>query len=254
MLDLSLGRFYGIDSLIEISIAVISFVIFGYSRRIYKIVRERNYQLFSWAFLLIGISFILKIISNFTLLHKIQFVGANFVYTIIHEFEYMDAINFIGYIGFKLLFALGFILLFLIITKTKQKEDIFLIFYLSIITLLFSIYFDFVFHLTIMFISLILTFHFYENHKTQREKSSLLVFLSFGLIFLSSLIFIFNEIHSAFYVLGEILLLAGFVIILINHIRSKNNEEKNKYGDSERHIRSVKRVQKGKNNTHNLQI
>jgi len=74
---LTLGKYYGLDSLLELlSIAVASIVSY-YSYRIYKIVNDRNFKYFSIAFLLIAASFIFKIFSNLTLLHQTKITTHN---------------------------------------------------------------------------------------------------------------------------------------------------------------------------------
>jgi hypothetical protein len=90
---LSLGDFYGIDSLVEFLIIIVAFVISYYSHKVYKIINQKNYKYFSLAFLFLGISFIFKILSNLTIIHKIAIRNANFVFVIWTEFQYMQLIS-----------------------------------------------------------------------------------------------------------------------------------------------------------------
>ena len=235
-----LGRFYGIDSIIELFIVVVSFLISAYSNKIYKIIKEKDYRYFSLAFLSIGIAFIFKIISNFTFFYRAVIEKANFFLLFVTEFESMEIVHFLSYILYKTLFTLGFLILFLIISKTDKKDKIFLLLYLSAITTLFSIYFDFVFHLTIVIIALCLALHFYDNHLKVKTKNSFLVFFSFLIMLLSGLFFTFSNLHSVFYIIGESLLLLGFFALLVNQIKPEN-EEKNKTRDSKGHFRGAKR-------------
>ena len=71
VLQVSLGNFYGIDSLVELGIIIVAIMISYQSRKIYKIVNEKRYNYFAWAFLFIAISFVFKIVSNLTIINKV---------------------------------------------------------------------------------------------------------------------------------------------------------------------------------------
>lgn len=239
-LSLTLGRFYGIDSLIELLIIIVAGIISIYSHKIYKIVKEQNYKFFSWAFLLIAISFIFKILSNFTIYQKIKIEGINFVYTIFSQPSYMPIINFISFTLYNIFYLLGFLILFLILTKTDNKEKIFLFVYLGIIAILFSIYFNFIFHITLILILVFLTMHFYENHKNHRTTNTLLVFIAFLIMLISHISMIFSDMHSLFYMIAEGLMLIGFLSLLINQIKIKltyKNGKKKQTGSNKRYLK-----------------
>jgi hypothetical protein len=238
--SLSLGKFYGIDSIIEFLIIIVACIISLYSHKIYKIVKEENYKYFSWAFLFIAVSFLFKILSNFTIMDRVKIVGVNFVYTIFAQSRYMPIIDFFSFIFYKTFHLIGFLILFLILTKTNKKDKIALYIYLSIITILFSIYFNFVFHMTLVIILLILTLHFHDNYKEHKNTNTLLVYSAFVIILISHFVFVFSDMNSIFYMVGEGSLLIGFLCLLINHIKirlyfkknnkpfpKKNNKEKN---------------------------
>jgi len=240
LLNFSIGRYYGLDSIIEVLMILVSFVISYYSNRVYKLVKEKNYRLFSFAFLAIGISFIFKILSNLTILHRVNVQVANFVFVVFHEFEFMETVNFISLILYKSFHLIGFLILFLLVTKTEKKEKIFLFFYLGLITILFSVYFDFVFHLTLIFILASLTFHFFENYTQKRNLNTFLVFIAFSLILTGHFFFIIESINPLFYLAAEIITLIGFLSLLINQIKLKN-EKTNKIGSNQRYVRNTKR-------------
>ncbi len=218
-LSLSLGRFYGIDSIIELLIVIVAGIISLYSHKIYKIIKEENYRYFSWAFLFIAISFLFKVLSNFTILSRIAIKQANFIYIITAQSKYMPIIDFFCFTFYKVFLLVGFLLLFLILSKSDKKENIFLFVYLSIIAILFSIYFNFIFFITILLILIFLTVHFYKNHKNHMTINSLLVYLGFILVSISHSLLIFEDVHSLFYIIGEGVLLIGFLCLLINHIK-----------------------------------
>lgn len=223
---LLIGRFYGIDSIVEFLTILVSFFISFYSFRVYKLIKDKHYKLFSIAFLLLGISFFFKILSNITFLHKIEIHEANFVFTVMSHLELMEVVNFFGFIFYKSLHLIGFLLLFLIFTKNDEKNKTLLYIYLSIIVVLFSIYFNFIFHITVVFILIYLTLHFFENYKRVENVNAFLVFISFLIILASHLFFIFSDVNGLFYLFGEVLLLFGFLSLLANQIKLKKESKK----------------------------
>jgi len=242
VLALSFGRFYSIDSFVEFLIIIVSIIISYYSHRVYKLINDKNYQFFSFAFLSIAISFVFKILSNLTILNKITLENANFIFVIWHQLEYMQLINFWSFIFYKTFHLIGFLILFFIVTRTKNKEKIFLFIYFCIVAIFLSIYFNFIFHLTTVFILFSLTFHFYENHKKINSTNSLLVFIAFLIMLISHFFFVFSDMSPLFYLTGEILLLIGFLSLLVNQIKlKKENRRRNINHEKTNKIRSVKR-------------
>jgi len=225
--SLTLGRFYGIDSIIELLIIIVAGIISLYSHKIYKILQDKNYRYFSWAFLFIAISFIFKIISNFTVLQRIRLQGVNFVATVLSQPSYMPIVDFLTYTIYKIFYLLGLLILFLIFTKTDKKDGIFLYLYLSIIAILFSIYFNFVFHITLVLILMFLTYYFYQNHRNHRTTNTLLVLIAFSIMLVSHLFMIFSDMDSLDYMIAEGLMLIGFLSLLINQVKMKKFSKKN---------------------------
>lgn len=235
-LALSLGKFYGIDSLVEVLIIIVAFIISYYSNKIYRLVKDKNYRLFSFAFLVIAISFIFKILSNLTVLHKVNIHVANFVLAVLTEFEFVEAVNFVSLILYKSFYLIGFLILFLILTKTSNREKIILFFYLSLIAILFSIYFNFIFHLTLVLILVFLTYNFLINYNKRKSVNAFLVFFAFLLLSIDHIFFILEDLDPILYLIGEILSLIGFLCLLVNQIKI-NNEKTNKIRSNKRHFK-----------------
>ena len=223
ILSLPAMRFYGIDSFIDFIIFFVAMLIAYQSYNIYSLMRDKNYEYFSWAFLSISVAFLFKIIINFTFFNQIKILEANFISAVMVEhLELTSLINFFATIFYRIFFLAGFLILFLIFTKTEKLEKIVLFTYLSVITVFFSIYFNFVFHFTLFLLLLFLTAYFYRNHKKIKSRNSLLVFYSFLLIFIAIFIRFFSDLHPWFYLAYEIILFLGFLVLLINHLYLKN--------------------------------
>jgi hypothetical protein len=239
---LSIGDFYGIDSIIEIMTFLVSFIVAYYSNKVYKIMKDPKYRLFSFGFLMIAISFLFKIIVNLTILHRIQIQETNFIITLAH-LRNIDLISFFSNVLYKMFSLIGFLFLFFVETRTKSKEKMFLFLYLGILTIFLSIYFDFIFHLTLVIILFILITHFYENYNEFKSSNTFTVLAGFAIILISQIFFIFEATHPLSYLIGELLMLVGFCFLLVNQIKIKNEQKKNQARSSERHLGNIKKRQ-----------
>ena len=228
VLEFSLGRFYGIDSLLDFAIVVVAFMVSYQGRRVYKILNDRNYKLFSYSFFCIGVAFLLKILVNLTIVHKVIITNPNFVSVIVREVSGTKLINFFSFILYKSFFISGLLILFLIFMKNYKRSDVVLFGYLSVLTILLSIYFNFVFHLTLVVLLINIASYFYENYTKNKSKQSLISFVAFVFILAGNLVDIFYSFSAFIYLFGELLIFAGFVVLFFNHVGIKNEQKKNK--------------------------
>ena len=224
-IQFSPSTFYIIYSLIEVLIIAVSAFIAYFSYKIYNGIKDDNYKYFSWAFFSIALSFIFKILSNITIVHRVLVTRNDIVRVFFQELGWVQILNFVSFILFKIFFILGFLIIFFILTKAEKKERILSI-YLGVVAILFSIYFNFFFHLTLVVIIAFLVNHFYNNYNKHRTTNCMLVYIAFTIILISQLSFAFTDINSIFYLLDEILLLIGFLILIANQIIHKNSNEK----------------------------
>ncbi len=233
------------NSIDEILIIIVSIIIAYYSRKIYRLIEDKHFKLFSFAFIFIAIAFLFKIFSDITVLYRVEIQQANFVWVVMSQLKNMQIINFFSFTLFKVFYLIGFLILFLIVTKTENKEKIFLFIYFSIISILLSIYFNFVFHITLLFILFFLIIHFYENHKKFRTLNTFLVLLAFLIIFISHFFLVFSDFYTILNLVGGVFLLIGFLSLLINQIKltRKNEPKTNKTGSNKGHIRSLAKKQ-----------
>jgi len=239
----SVSYSYGVASLIDFVVLLVASIIAFQSHKIYKYLKETKYNLFSWAFLLIAVSYLFKIFSNLTIVHRIVIQRPGAVIVLLGKLNSMQLFQFLSFIVYKSLSLLGFLLLFLIVLKTKKKSETILFIYLSAVTILFSIFLNSIFHLTTAIILLFLTSHFYENSKNTKSRNSSLVFKSFLLMFIGSVIAIFTGIYPISHLIGEAFRLAGFIVLLMNHLSPtlKNGKKTNKTRGSKRYSRSAKK-------------
>lgn len=227
-LGISLGTFYGIDSLIDLLIVLTAFLVANQSRHIYQLTKENHYRYFSFAFASIGIGFLFKILSNLTSIYAVVLTRSNFIAELFEELVKMQLFYFGVFTLYKIFFVSGLLLLFLIFTKTQRKENLILFSYLSVISVLFSVYFTFVFHLTLALLSGFLVMYFRRNYLHQTTKRSYTTYLAFSLIFCGGLVGLIMGVHPLLYLVDEILFLVGFSIILATHMGVYHGKKTNK--------------------------
>lgn len=237
-LELSLGSFYGIDTAFDFLIFLVAVLIYYQSNKVYKIIKEKKYFYFSWAFFSIAVAFLFKILTNVTIANRVIINHPNFIVQLLVESRETQVIYFFSFMLYKIFLLTGYLLLFLVAKKISRKEDAILLIYLGIVAVFFSIYFNFIFHLTIVVILSYLTAHFYENHKINKSRNSWLVFSAFLIILVSHVTFLFDDLHWAVYLVAEILVFIGFLTLLLNHLKTNNGKKKNKARGYQRPLRS----------------
>ena len=219
---------YGITSIIEFIGLIVAFLIAFQSLRIYRYVRDKKYRLFSTSFLFLGTSYIFKIFSNLTVSYKVSIFNPAMIIEAFNKLTYFQAAQFLSFILFKSFLLLGFLLLFLITIKIDKKREIILLIYLGAISVFISIFLDPIFNLTISVILLFLTFNFYENYQKKASKNSFLVFNAFFMMFIGSLVGTFKGFHLLVHIAESFFFLAGFTILLVNHLSLKIKNGKKK--------------------------
>jgi len=142
--------------------------------------------------------------------------------------ENLQIINFYSILFFKIFLMVGVIALFLITNKNKKSQNLFLLIYFGTISVILSIYANFIFYFTISIILSLLVIYFYKNFKENPSQHRKLTFLAFLFILIGNTIEIFNVYSNIFYISYEILLFVGFSILFTNHLRIRNGKKKNK--------------------------
>ncbi|MEM4755509.1 MAG: hypothetical protein QW594_00030 [Candidatus Woesearchaeota archaeon] len=210
--------FFNYDIVFDFLSALVTFIIAHYAYKIYKISKEQRYKYFSLSFILIGVSFLAKMITYFVIYHPIT-ISKNLGVAVISystgHYSYLPLM--IGLILSRILFLIGLLGLYLIITKYEGRKDIFyLITFLLLINTIFSWSAYFVFHFT----SLLLLFYIYYEYAQrckdeQKGHSQQVRTLSYAFLLLvfSQVSFIFVFWTKLSYVVGESLQLLGFGLL-----------------------------------------
>jgi len=219
--------FYGIDIVFEIFIAMITFLIANYGYRYYRISRDKRYKYFSLAFMLIGFSFISKILTNFSIYYEVlKTLDFGFITITTKTIQVSDVLFSMGFFLFRVLLLSAFLLLLFVYEDVRSKKIKTLLIYYLLLTTFFSQYVFFIFHLNAALLLFMLFINAYENYIKKATKSSSIVALCFLTLTISQIVFIFSAINKLAYVIAEALQLFGFSLLLYDYATVSRDEKR----------------------------
>lgn len=206
--------FFGKGIIIDIISIFVLLLISFFSIKYYKINRKKNYLWLFTSFMMISFAFVFKIITNFTF-HYTKTIARNIGHlTFTYSTSHLSYLPFYaGFFFYRLLMLFGLYVLFSIYTKQK-KSSIFLVSYLLIITTYFGDSAYYLFHLTALIILCMITYIYFLNYRKTKLKANSLLYISFAIITVSQVVFIFVGIKNILYAIAEIIQLIGYVMLL----------------------------------------
>ena len=213
--------FHGFDSIIELIAIIVSVLLVYYSYRCFKFTKENKYLYFSIAFFSLTIAFIAKIIATLAI-YKPAIARTALGSSIQQTFTGLTLfkINALSLIAYTFFTLLGFMILFLIISKLtwKNQRVIALLVYFVFLATWISIIHYQLFHFTAFTLLLLITYSYYQNYKEIKSEKARFVTIAFGILMISQALFIFVIYSRTIYVLAELIQLLGFVYLLIPFI------------------------------------
>ena len=213
--------FYGLDSVIELVAIIVSALLVYYSYKCYKLIKEAKYAYFSAAFLSLTFAFIAKITGTLAIYKPA--VTRTALGSMVHQAftsltpSYINALLFIVYIFFTLL---GFMILFLIVSRLSWKNQrvVALLLYFVFLATWISIIHYQLFYATSFVLLLLITYSYYRNYREIDNEKARFVAIAFGILLVSQAFFVFVIYSKVIYVLAELIQLLGFVYLLISFI------------------------------------
>jgi hypothetical protein len=208
--------FYGKDITIDIVSAIVLLLICAFSLRNYFLDKSNKRPLIlSGALFLLGASFILKTITNIlshnAALHTqdilISFLGIDIVrpYTFIPAF---------GFLLYALMTLFGFYIMYALTSKDELTMNYIIIAYLIIISTYFTRFNYHIFYLTTLLFVFATARRYFFAYKKNKYANTMRLCISFSIITLSQLVFIFTGQNQLLYVIAELLQLLGYLFLL----------------------------------------
>lgn len=200
--------FHGGDSIIDsISIFILLLISF-FALKYYRIKKNKNHLLLSIAFVLLAVSFLVKIVIT-----SLAYAGI-----IIKPQEIRlgptITITFLIYFLYHLIALFGLLAMYLSYQK-QSKYNIIFITYLIFFLAYFSNSTDYFFNLTYFFILLLITSLCIDKYIKKKRPATKLLIYSFVVITLSQLFFVLSQFNGIFYIVAQFIQLIGYLALLI---------------------------------------
>lgn len=219
--------FWGIDAIFE-SIAILATALLSfYAYKLYKFTKKSSHKYFSLSFLMLSLAFLAKVITNLFLYFPGLRKTVDFFILRYYILSNTNLIYAAGNLAYRFLMLLGLLGIFWIIGKSREKNKLLILLYfisaISFISIFSAItsYFIFelypLFHITAALFLAYISYFYYSNYLKKKKDTTFRIFLSFLLIFLSQLVFIFVLIDLRTYVIAEFLQLAGYFLLLYEY-------------------------------------
>lgn len=211
--------FSGIDIIIDIvSIIVLCLVAF-FSFKYYLLDKKNwNYLLLCLSFLMIASSFFFKILTNFTIYYNVpKTIENGFMSITFQTIHTTDLLFTVGYYLFRLATLFGLLLL-LNITKRQTWHSNIIISVLFLLIMYFAQNAYHIFHITCFLLILFITLNYISKYRENRHKTTLMLCYSFAIIAISHIVFYLMIYDNTYYVIAELIQLAGYILLLITFV------------------------------------
>ena len=220
--------FYKEDLIIDLVSAFVLSLIASFSVRYHQINKKnKNYLHLAISFFIIALSFLFKILTNFTVYYKVPETKIFGPFILTYPALKSSAILFVlGFLIYRLLTLIGLYMLYSLYQKNQPKSNILLIGFFILISTYFSQLEYFIFHLTSLVLLSLITLQYYNMYRKNKQSASVLVTASFAIIGISQIFSIFVNYNNIFYVIAEIIQIAGYLILLTTFIKVLRNAKK----------------------------
>ncbi len=221
--------FNGFDLVFETIGLVIALLIAFYSYKVFRFSKENKFAYFSLAFVLVALGLGFKMFTSsvlyfFPIRESVAIVlkpmlggGLSFADLFYRAAFFLQMSTMLG----------AWLLIFFISQKSRERlkkyhevSQIALFMYLILLISIVANFKYFIFYLTSAVILGMTVLNYYKNYlNSKKNKNAFRVMLSFLFILLSNIIFVFVFLYDKLYVVGEIVMLIGFLLLLATYRR-----------------------------------
>lgn len=222
--------FYGKDIAIDIVSTVVVLIIGIFAFRNF-LLDKKNYRhlLLSAAFVILGGSFIVKILTNIMSHHQVgltNYLTGLIIPNIIPKYSLLPALGFLIHAGMTLF---GFYILY---TLTSEKQiistDYLIIAYFIVIATYFARFNYYLFYITTLLFLIAITRRYLLSYLKTKYQNTFYLFVSFTIIGISQFVFIFTSANHTLYAIAELIQLIGYLFLLYTFVMVLRNAKKKK--------------------------
>ena len=206
---------------------VIALLIAMYSFRMYKVTDENKFAYFAGAFVLIAIGFISSIITqSLVYFRPVRTVAMDMLVPVVGRaakgVNYSQLFFRTGFFVSMVTTLGAWLLMFFVSQKRSGRlkryydvSQIALFVYLLVLISIVSNFTYFVFYLTSLVIIGLTVLNYYKNYlNTNRNRNAKTVMNAFIALMVGHLFFVFVFLFPSFYVIGQVLVLIGLLMLL----------------------------------------
>lgn len=234
--------FLGKDVLIDSFSFIVLFLFFIFCWRYYKLNKKKNFLYLGSGFFLIAIAQLAVIFTKLILYYDTTFTQE--IGQMVVTYNFVSSVDIFYYIGFffhKLLTLIGFYVIYRLPIKKKSPGDFILALFFIIISVAFSVNVNFIFHVTVLVLLVMIINNYYQIYKKNKFVNTKILIAAFCILALAHILFTFSELNKIFgkpegyygniFVIANFIELTSYIILLFLIIRIKYGTEKKKsYG------------------------
>ena len=209
--------FFNYSIILELSFFLITLFIGVYALKVYKLSGQRLSKLFGFGFIMISLSYIFGIITNFIFIYKIstlQPIRLTTYVTLTHLALYLHI----------LFFLTGLVTLVYMATNLKNFNTFSLLLALAIIPITLTPSKLTTFQILSSILLIYINGYYLTRYLANESKKNLLVLTSFMLLLIVNITLIFAVQNGTYYVVADLISLIAYSLLLIKLIRIQKNE------------------------------
>ena len=204
--------FFKWDILFDFLFLCVAFLISAFAFTIYRKIEQSNVKTFSISFFFIGLSYLSQTLINGYIFTHIGNGICGYL-----ALEHLNFISFIGISAHLFFMLLGLSILVYTTLQSREPKILYLLLGGSLTAILLSRNrISTFFILSALYFTLI-TWHFMDNAFKKKQKNTLLIAISFLILTLGWIGFLFTSYSPLFYVTGKLLELIAFILIFWNY-------------------------------------
>lgn len=203
--------FFGAHIVFQLIFMILTAIIGIYAIKVYKLTNKNQVKLFSIAFILFSIHYLIQSALNF------------FIY-----FNTASELKYIlyGTYSHMIIFIIGLIALLMMSLDIKNIKSFLLITIISLIAVFFSENKLYIFFLLASIFLIYISYFYLKNYMKNKNTTSMISFIAFMFLLFGNIHFLFSVNHETFYVITHFLELIAYTLIIINLKLIKNVKKK----------------------------